>query len=258
MATLQAMFSDPWTRETLDAVLRHQKGHMENTVDFILRHTGKDPNELVQKLKAGINPDDSIVQLDAELARQLSQGAQIGSTAMGEGGVTAAATAPRRGRGTPVTLPDDFLRVPGYGSSSQSQLERDEALARMLQNEMFAGQLAGTPDLAHLARTTTARGHGTAAAVRRGPPSERSSSAGTEPNRPVFPGLPQNPAQVMKSLSELGDNAKKRLQMLAANFNQRNTSNGAGTMTTSDSVPASERRGLLDDDQEEGYEFASR
>ena len=91
LETLHSMFADSqWTRDTLDAVLRHQKGHMENTVDFILRHTGKDPQTLVDQLAAGVNPDDTSA-MDAELARQL---------AAGPSAVASSTTAPRRG--TPV------------------------------------------------------------------------------------------------------------------------------------------------------------
>jgi hypothetical protein len=70
LATLEAMFQAPWARETLDAVLRHEKGHMENTCERILNHGDKDPLILVNRLKAG-GPEPQVA-MDEELARQLS------------------------------------------------------------------------------------------------------------------------------------------------------------------------------------------
>jgi hypothetical protein len=117
LSTLESMFSESsaWTRESLDAVLRFQKGHMENTVDFILRHMDENPQQLMEQLQAGINPDDSTTRMDAELARQLAHTESTNSQ-----------------RGTPTVLPDDFLRIPGY---DPADTESDEALARRLQQE---------------------------------------------------------------------------------------------------------------------------
>lgn len=170
LATLQAMFAEPWTRESLDTVLRHFQGHMENTVDSILSHGDKPPQELLDRLKSGAPAQDTA--LDEQLARQLSQGQtrqQAAPTTSGGGSdAAAAATQPaaKKGRGTPTTLPDDFLRIPGRTptsdsagtatggattSTGQSTLDADEALARMLQDELFSEELARNPDFAHLA-----------------------------------------------------------------------------------------------------------
>ena len=61
--------------------------------------------------------------------------------------------------GTPTDLPADFLRIPGMssssgvagGSSTNPDLESDEALARMLQDSLFTEELANNPEFAHLA-----------------------------------------------------------------------------------------------------------
>jgi hypothetical protein len=87
----------------LDAVLRHQKGHMENTVDLILRHGEKDPQMLIDQLDAGIDPAQTSLALDEQLARQLSQQP-----------LSRASAAAKEGKGKPATLPDDFLRIPNY------------------------------------------------------------------------------------------------------------------------------------------------
>jgi hypothetical protein len=176
LETLQAMFADPWTRQTLDAVLRHEKGHMENTCELILEHGDKDPQILVDRLKAG-GPAPQVA-MDEELARQLTASSSSAAASnnsnrsRGEGGGGASQNI---GRGTPTTLPDDFLRLPGYRRSSGrsgttstnnnnaannnnnnngQQPMDDEALARMLQDELFSEELARNPDFAHLA------GHG--------------------------------------------------------------------------------------------------
>jgi hypothetical protein len=182
LETLQAMFADPWTRQTLDAVLRHEKGHMENTCELILEHGDKDPQILVDRLKAG-GPAPQVA-MDEELARQLTASSSSSAAASnngnrsrrggGDGGGGGGGASQNIGRGTPTTLPDDFLRLPGYRRSSGrsgttstnntnaasnnnnngQQPMDDEALARMLQDELFSEELARNPDFAHLA------GHG--------------------------------------------------------------------------------------------------
>jgi len=170
LATLQAMFSDSWTVESLDAVLRHEKGHMENTCDRILQHGDQDPQILVNRLKAG-GPEPQVA-MDEELARRLASDTPSAS-ATRERVRRNNRSSTGNGRGTPTTLPRDFLRLPGhrYPSSSAAvsgrsgantttssaavgadgQVMDDETLARMLQDELFSEELARNPDFAHLA-----------------------------------------------------------------------------------------------------------
>jgi hypothetical protein len=136
LSTLQSMFSDQgYTAQHLDAVLRHQGGHMENTVEALLAHGDGTPNELMRKLSrtppgsapAGVGGGGS-VDADAELARQLARedevhssrgvgGATRGSQSAATGRTTARRPDPSPagagGRGTPTALPPDFLRIPG-------------------------------------------------------------------------------------------------------------------------------------------------
>jgi len=51
LQTLQAMSAKHWTRHSLDAVLRHEKGHLQNACDRILKHGTKDPQLLLNQLK---------------------------------------------------------------------------------------------------------------------------------------------------------------------------------------------------------------
>ena len=88
LATLQSMFGEPWNRESLDYILRNQKGHMENTVDLVLRHGDKDPQILIDQLEAAgivgpfegskarevlINDEYSLEQLLTSLKEKHSQ-----------------------------------------------------------------------------------------------------------------------------------------------------------------------------------------
>jgi hypothetical protein len=233
LETLESMFGESWTRENLDAVLRHQQGHMENTVDMILRHGDKDPQILIDQLAAGIDPEESARNMDEALARQLSQGMNLPVDR-----TMVSSTQAKKGRGTPTTLPDDFLRIPG-GFTVQN-LADDEALARMLQDELFSQELARNPEFAHLARGRP----GAAPALRAGEARRSFTARGGNP--PQF-----QPHQIMDKISELGDNARRRLQLMAAQFNAARNANqgqqGSTASTERTSPAAAERRGLLDD-----------
>lgn len=248
LATLQSMFAEPWTRELLDEVLRHEKGHMENTVDLILRHGDQEPQVLVQQLAAGIDPAQNAASIDEALARQLSQSNVVRSS-----------TRPQ-GKGTPTTLPDDFLRIPGYTPPAQSSLSDDEALARMLQDELFTEELRRNPDFAHLARgRSNARAPPAAAgpnpaAVAASKLGEMARNLTANVNRNLAPSDDPTSPNLMNKLSEMGDSAKRRLQELAAQFN----ATGTTTNATTTEAHRSEFRGLLDDDDNDNMELAAR
>jgi len=247
LSTLEAMFQAPWTRDTLDAVLRHENGHMENTCERILAHGDKDPLILADRLANG-EPDPQEA-IDMALAQQLSAQENGGG---GGGGGRSAESAPKapgkQGRGAPAALPDDFLRVPGFkipaNAGASAAAMDDESLARMLQDELFSEELARNPDFAHLA----GRGGGRR---RTAPPAQR--RAGAPPPNP-FEGV-----NVMDKLSEMGDKTRQRLQIMARNFELRlNANKGAGggpSTMPENTVSAAERRGLLDDDDMEQIEF---
>lgn len=248
LATLQSMFADPWTRDLLDEVLRHEKGHMENTVDLILRHGDQDPQVLVDQLAAGIDPVQSTAAMDEALARQLSQSNVVRSS-----------TRPQ-GKGTPTTLPDDFLRIPGYTPPAQSSLSDDEALARMLQDELFTEELRRNPDFAHLARGRSNARAPAAAAAGPNPAAVAATKLGemartlsANVNRTLAPSDDPTSPNLMNKISEMGDSAKRRLQLLAAQFNATGTTNA-----TTEETQRSEFRGLLDDDDNDNMELAAR
>lgn len=278
LSTLTSMFGPPWTQETLDAVLRHHEGHMENTVETVLSHGDGDPAALVERLK---NPGSASehVDVDEELARQLAndpgrQNSAAGTSQQAAGGAPATGSNRKKPRGTPTQLPPDFLRVPGRSAD----IDADEQLARMLQDELFTRELANNPEFAHLAgrgrgRVSNAgsgRGAAAPAGAGRGAGSWFSGigrSGPTGAGGSAFPGFgrgsagrtaggqPEGP-NVMDNLKGMGDAARKRLTLFAHQFNERmnnpqgsapaNSVNGGSTGGMGGSSGAHERRGLLD------------
>jgi hypothetical protein len=275
LETLQSMFGEAWTREGLDTVLRHKNGHMEDTVDAILRHGDRDPQVLIDQIAAGIDPEQSARDMDEALARQLAQGERVRSVAAAAAGAapnasgasstasvagsstssvsSSSSLAPvgmPKGHGTPTTLPDDFLRIPG-GFTPPSLVD-DEMLARMLQDELFSQELARNPQFAHLARGRGAAGAGEAAGSSASRRTFTARGGPTAANSPV--------PNIMEKISELGDNTRRRLQLMAAQFNaaRANHAQGGGggsadsptggaAATPGAASAAAERRGLLDD-----------
>ena len=180
LSTLSSMFST-YTSQQLDAVLRHHGGHMEHTVETLLSHTGT-PDDLIAKIKRGEVPSGgpsattpSAIDADEELARQLAREGREQTASAGRfvppgqrrmmasnarapthpvssgggasGALPSAASQVKKGRGTPTTLPNDFLRIPGRKYPQQSEAGSagggmtDEQLARMLQDELFQEEL---------------------------------------------------------------------------------------------------------------------
>ena len=166
---------------------------MEHTVETLLSHSGT-PDDLIAKIKRGQVPSDGGgegpttasggIDADEELARQLAredrQSSSSGrfvppgqrrmmasnarapparpiSTGGGAPAATPAAVSQvKKGRGTPTTLPNDFLRIPGRKYPQQPEMGSaggvggmtDEQLARMLQDELFQEELRSVVVLA--------------------------------------------------------------------------------------------------------------
>ncbi|KAL7570229.1 hypothetical protein ACA910_020654 [Epithemia clementina (nom. ined.)] len=249
LSTLQGMFGEQWSLEQLDTVLRHQKGHMENTVDLILSHGNRNPSVLMDKLNAGEDPTSHTIDADAELARQLAT--QQRQATAGQQQRPQSRTGQR---GTPTQLPPDFLRITDAPATTTSsdQLQSDEALARMLQDNLFSEEISRNPDFAHLAR-----GGRSADGSR--------ARAGAAPAGGIRPSRTQHQTpdiDIMKSLGELGMSARRRLQMLAAQFNAKTKPHGnaAAAGGGGSGSTTAERRGLLNDDLEDdvALEFATR
>lgn len=234
--TLASMFSETWTQQQLETVLRHFEGHMENTVDAILSHCDGDPDALITRLSNKVD-----VSMDEEIARQMSEAedtrprqttAQTPVSSYYPGSSSNPAPIPvrpnvtpkKKGIGTPTDLPSDFLRVPGR--KYDNTVSEDEALARMLQDELFTAEIANNPEFAHLARG-------------RLPTTPRASSFGG-----VNTSAAQGP-NILDQISDLGNQAKRNLA------NQWNAWNTKQSNTDSTNQARQESRGLLDDREEE-------
>jgi len=262
LGTLTAMFTDPWDEDSLDTVLRHFEGHMENTVDAVLSHGDAPPADLLKRLAAS-KTGASIADMDEQLARELAQQEQARSRTSRNANTSSVrvnrpaqnypGSAPRnnarvapaptpsiptkKGRGTPTQLPPDFLRIPGVSTGSMSE---DEALARMLQDKLFADEIRNNPEFAHLAR-----GGGRATGFGNQPAQNRNPSGD----------------QVLKALQGMGENAKKRFQDFANKVKQKideknNPHSSSAPFGAGGGV--AERRGLLDiheDDDEQEISF---
>ena len=284
LSTLTSMFGPPWSSETLDAVLRHHDGHMENTVETVLGWDCErqgDPEELVRRLKdpAAAADNDSAVNNN-------NSGASTPVTSNGTGGSgtnnTASTRNGRRLRGIKTDLPDDFLRIPGVEAPPGTELadvDADEQLARMLQDELFAEELRNNPEFAHLAggRGAGAGGGGWSGASGGFPGARRTTAGGigaTSGAAATANAQPPLGPAVIDRLGELGENAKRRLTLFARNFNDRMHERavqggggigggpgmgvGGGAASAVGSTGA-ERRGLLDlelgEDEDDGEEI---
>mmetsp|Transcript_11648 Transcript_11648/g.19378 ORF Transcript_11648/g.19378 Transcript_11648/m.19378 type:complete len:293 (+) Transcript_11648:133-1011(+) len=272
LETLESMFGAPWTRESLDQVLRHFQGHMENTVESILSHGEGDPAALLTKLTNQSTADSTTTaatQNDQELARQLARQEQVQqqqrttttTTTTGTNTGTGTTTRPsppqskKKGRGTAIDLPPDFLRVPNYsgrgGQEGGQVMDQDEALARMLQDELFSQELANNPEFAHLARgRQAARGGGQS---QRASQQQRASAAAHQ--GPQFDGK-----KMMKNITEMGNETKKKLLMFGAQWSNRFAGSAAGESGAAGAAGGSsgvahETRGLLDGDDGEEMEM---
>jgi len=237
LSTLTSMFSDPWKQDDLDQVLRHFEGHMENTIDTILGHGNGTPQDLLKKLQSSKSGPDQ-VESDAQYAQQLAlQQNQTASGSRGggdqsRGGDQDAQTLVKKGRGIPTQLPADFLCVPG-----RSNMEDDAALARVLQDKLFAQELKNNPEFAHLAR-------------------RNQLNPGANPRNRAYPGMNRGQQQqgpgVIEAISGMGENAKRRLQVLASRFK---ANRNRGQESNGNVVQSGESRGLLDGNEEQEVSF---
>jgi len=77
LGTLTAMFTTPWKEDSLDTILRHFEGHMENTVDAVLSHSDSLTEALLKRLQSsqtGASISDMEEQLMRHLANQEERG----------------------------------------------------------------------------------------------------------------------------------------------------------------------------------------
>ncbi|KAF0685669.1 Aste57867_22505 [Aphanomyces stellatus] len=119
IGTLSVMF-ESYDKDTLIAVLEANDGHLERTIDTLLA-----------------------MQSDNELAAAEAQGITSATTLPPPAPSSPRVNVPAR-QSTRVSLPDDFLRVPGTVTDQEMQ---DRMLAEMLQNELFRQEINADRDL---------------------------------------------------------------------------------------------------------------
>lgn len=158
-----------------------------------------------------------------------------------------------RNRGAKITLPEDFLRPPGWRENNQTL--GDEQLAIMLQNEMFQREVARNMGDDFVTRM---RGNGTRQDSNLTSSTSRQSDTGREGGTAnTVPDM-----GILKGLSSLSAGAKRNLNALAAKFETKNKTTASSTPVETGIVNYDEtsprsnvRRGLLskdeDDDEEE-------
>uniref|UniRef100_A0A7S3YKM5 PDZ domain-containing protein n=1 Tax=Lotharella globosa TaxID=91324 RepID=A0A7S3YKM5_9EUKA len=166
-------------------------------------------------------------------------------------------------------VPDDFLRTPSYFQQhgmkkAQSQMEKDAALARLLQDEMFMEELRNNPDAfleGRPRRSGNQRRARTQAALVQTNSAPGSNPAGPAPQADLS-GQGSAPKKTTWSerWSKLGDAAKERLAKMAEFF--KNKKNDQKTTRSDDPaaelVPLAEeadRLPLAPDLAEEGGAF---
>lgn len=256
LATLNSMFGaeNKWSNDDLDTVLRHFEGHMENTIESILSHGEGNPKLLIARLENGgvgsATGTDSEISVDEELARQLSSADDNGCEAVAASPSTNVEAS--TGNKTKVVLPDDFLRVKGWTGSSKpggSTVGDDEALARMLQDAFFAQELESNPEFAHLS-------NGPGGTRSKGYPSLRSDAASVYARSMNSQNKqnqqPHEGTNILEKLGEMGENAKRRLTLMAAQFNaQRQQQQNNPVTSQANNNDDNERRGLLDGDDDD-------
>jgi len=198
VATLEAMFSDSgWSREQLVQALQMNGNHVENTVEFVLASGGPPA---------------------AELPPPATHSAPS-SAAAAPGPGLAPAPAPRASgayRGRRTELPPSFLRAPGW--QQREAQAGDEALALMLQDEMFRRQVQAELGQDWLSQLRNPQLGGQAA--RRQQQERRASQ---------HEGQPDAFAQLSKSLADMGESMRKKMNDIALRFRQRQEGHDHGS-----------------------------
>ncbi|GMI22390.1 hypothetical protein TrCOL_g246 [Triparma columacea] len=267
LSTLEAMFGTTWTKDELGELLRHQKGHMERTCEIIIANDGVPPRQVISSLSLDTSNDLALArQLASAPAPAPAPPPQSGGkkgkgtrttlpddflripeysgiggmkhpTALGGGNnnnnTTSGVDGFNGGGGSGVGGSSE-----GGGSQNTDQMKSDEALARMLQDELFVEELRNNPEFRHLANGgNNGRGGGGSGGGMQRDVSGGIYGGGGGRNR----GGSGEGKSLGESLSNMGGEAKRRFALFARNFNMKNKKNGSGSH---------EREGLLSSEEE--------
>jgi hypothetical protein len=239
--SLNEMFPS-FDAELLAAMLRDNGNHMERTIEQVLQMEtdsgGKGSSEPssgssatspapvpvpaptpVRQLKEDTRPYESSDQSSGPKAGSSEvAGMKIGGAYGSPAGVSAAGKR-AGGRGTKTTLPDSFLRPPGWRENNLTI--GDEQLALMLQDEMFRKELrdAGMGSIFGGGGQRPADGGSSTGST------GSSGSSGSSSN--LIPDM-----GILSGLSSLSLGARRNLNNLAARFSSKKSPpvNGAGPL----------------------------
>ena len=116
---------------------------------------------------------------------------------------------PGNGRGTPCTLPDDFLRPPGWKHQTATEIG-DEQLALMLQDELFRSEIESELGQGALSAWENPRG-----GMRNNGASTRTSSGANNGN--------STNGSIMSGLKDMSTNMRASLNAIALRFRSQSS-----------------------------------
>eukprot|EP01033_Poteriospumella_lacustris_P008159 gene8160-5875_t len=236
ISTLKVMFPD-WDEETLSTVLVSNQYHVERTIENILSMCGDADAAASTATNHAPSPPPAVQSPERRGSSHVPAAAPAPAPAPAPSSAT---------RGIKCSLPDDFLRPPGY----QYRIFADEELALMLQNELFQREVRAMfgEDFVRQAASGNAAG-------RQHAPRQGAAAAGRNANTPAE-GASNTDGDlgILKSISSMGGAARRNLSLLASRFSsgQQQTRNGE-TGTSREFKPLVDGNG----DDEDEVEFVS-
>lgn len=243
LSTLMTMFGPPWTDRTLDAVLRHHDGHMENTVESVLSHGNKDPQLLLIELRNLKLDIENQKADDEKLARELAKvddQVRIQSSIRGID-IKLWSHIESLRSSNHLSLEKERTEISNqhqhdlsiFSEGDKSVVNSDEAMARILQDELFSQELQKNPKFSYLDRS---RGNFLGERI----PSVRDSNSICKP----FSDRIQEKPGIMDIISDMGESAKRKLSLLASRLNKKYI-NQYGVIRINDKNKESEIESLL-------------
>jgi hypothetical protein len=245
---LTNMFSE-WDQETLAIILESNNYHMESTIEQCLAMSGgsTESNTVmstpsVPGKPATLEAEDDLLGLNigggavqpSDISTSTS-GPSVEGTQSKQQGTRYRKQPGRRGR--PCTLPDNFLRPPGW--SNVDLTLGDEQLAIMLQNELFRKEVEAAMGadwmLQQGMRPQFQQARQQTASTQR-PTPQADSLSQAYPAQAAYP-IPNgstgtastsaapsgSSGSMMKAISEMGSGLKQRLSQMAQRFKSRPT-----------------------------------
>jgi hypothetical protein len=213
LAQLKDMFPS-FDEEVLSTMLLLNNNHIEHTIEQVLQmevdSQGGNSNDGSSTSDAPVSnpkpvvsrpwPENGRVPEVRKVAQQQAAGAAGGDSNNRKNDVSK--------RGTPTTLPNTFLRPPGWRESNNSiATVGDEQLALMLQDELFRKELQAAGGMAALLGSAS------------GSESEADSIVGGDGK--LIPDM-----GILKGLSSLSQSARSNLNGIAQRFASRSSTSG--------------------------------